>query len=466
MDEGFPYDRASSWSASEDTRNAHLREWICDLLSRRFGLELPEQRLPQLVEHLRTLACELGSARVEDCLSMLPALPLEAPVVQRLIEQATSKETYFFRDAATVESLRERILPSLISRATTTRTLRVWSAGCATGEELYTIAILLRELIPDYDAWQITLLGSDIDQRALGHARQASYDAWSLRSTAGHTRLALFEPVGDRFVLKQQHRQNTAFALHNLADSEAPLPAPGRFDLILCRNVTIHFSLAAQERTAALIARALAPDGVWLAGPSDPLPRTGFLTEVYAGVMQLRPHERRSSAPPAQRADPSSSFSCAVREQPTNVAPTELAAEVRAQAREASRESARELELSAIRALADVGRTRDALERLNDLTTRHSLWAAPYLLRAIVREASGDLAGMADDLARALCLDPEHVEARLRLGLTQARMGEHERASNTLRLAVSASCQQADLPELRALAAQQLVRMLRKGRTR
>jgi chemotaxis protein methyltransferase CheR len=445
-------------------------ESAAELMARRFGHQLADRQLPQLVERLRSLTKEFRIAQVEDCLSMLHSLPLDAPLVQRFLETATNKESYFFRDAATMESLRERVLPELIARVSSARSLRVWSAGCSTGEEIYTISILLRELIPSYDDWQIQLVGSDVDEGAIARARAGIYGAWSLRATSEDTRRNYFEErSGPRFALKPRYRRNVVFVRHNLADPESAAPAPGRFDLILCRNVMIYFSPAAQERVAKTMARALAPHGMWLTGSSDPVPRVGFSIAVHPGLLQLRTrteHDEPSSAleepaftrTPDSRAIELPSYVSAARE------PTRLSLE-RAPV-SAALESVPEGELPAIRALADAGRTQEALERLDDLAARHVLWHAPYLLRAIVRQAHGDAQGALADLTRVLYLEPAHVEARLRLGLTLAHAGEHERAMAALRTAVSAACEDTSLSELRAVAAQQLVRLSRRARNR
>jgi chemotaxis protein methyltransferase CheR len=448
---------------SANRESAPLPAWAehaLELMARRFGHELGERHLGGLVEKLREVTQEFKLGSVEDCLSLLRTLPLDAPLVQRFLERATNKESYFFRDAATVASLREHILPALIARAESTRNLRIWSAGCSTGEEIYTINILLRELLPAYDAWMITLVGTDLDRTALARARRALYGNWSLRATTPEGRRSYFEAMASGHSLKARFRSNVSFVVHNLADAQQPLPAPGRFDLILCRNVTIYFSAEAQATVARTLGRALAPGGVWLAGPSDPAPQTGFARKVLAGALLLYPSdatERESQELVApQRLElppPESSWRALPPVAPTVVEP----------ARERARPLASE-ELSEVRALADVGQVREALARLEAVLSEHTLAEGAYLLRAMVREASGDLDGACADLTRVLYLKPDHLEARLRLGLTLARLGEHERALAALRVAVSSPTDDAELAELRAVAAQQLVRMLRKAK--
>src|SRR5689334_15151692 len=103
------------------------------------------------MDKLLAITSEFGLGSLDDCLNLLSTLPLEAPLVQRLLERFTNKESYFFRDAITMDTLRTEVLPALIRASQETRTLRVWSAGCSTGEEIYSLNILLRELIPNYD---------------------------------------------------------------------------------------------------------------------------------------------------------------------------------------------------------------------------------------------------------------------------------------------------------------------------
>jgi chemotaxis protein methyltransferase CheR len=423
------------------------------------------------MDKLLAITSEFGLGSLDDCLNLLSTLPLEAPLVQRLLERFTNKESYFFRDATTMDTLRTEVLPALIRAAQDTRTLRVWSAGCSTGEEIYSLNILLCELIPNYDDWTIMLVGSDVDRTAVARARRGVYGAWSLRATSPEATASYFEPAAQsRHAIRARYRKNVSFTVHNLADPSAAIPAPSRFDLILCRNVTIYFSVGARLHVARTFAKALTPQGVWLAGPSDPLPSAGYETDVLPGVLRLRaaPQNKQESTPrtfgdPPTRRDLKRARDRALelvqnRPAPSSPRPVERAPETARRPEASAR-----LELA--RRLADAGKMEEAGRALDAWLTPESACAEGYLLRAVLREAAHDLSGGLQDLTRVLYLEPSHVEARLRMGLTLARLGEHERAMSALREAISADAGKEELAELRAVAAQQLVRLIRKGST-
>src|SRR5262245_20228366 len=152
-------------------------------------------------------------------------------VWQRLLYHLAIGETYFFRD---IDALRERVLPRLIARRRTdgSRTLRIWSAGCATGEEPYTIAILLCELIDDVEAWKITILGTDINLEAINFARRGLYTQWSVRSVLPEN--PYLRPRGNRWQISDQIRRMVDFRYLNLIDNHIGL---ANADLVVCRNV-------------------------------------------------------------------------------------------------------------------------------------------------------------------------------------------------------------------------------------
>jgi chemotaxis protein methyltransferase CheR len=234
---------------------------LLSLLEEKLGHLIPERRFRQLNETVTSLATLSGYTSVNEYLTLARTLPVDSPLVQSLVHAVTNKESYFFRDAATMQSLREHILPEVIARAAETKTLRIWSAGCSTGEELYSLAILLQELIHNYDEWTICLLGTDIDEVAVRRARRGNYKRWSLRTTPEAERVRYFhcDPEKNSYELRKIYRQNVAFGLHNLADGTLNAPSPGTFDLIFCRNVLIYFGEKAQKIVHRKFRRALAP---------------------------------------------------------------------------------------------------------------------------------------------------------------------------------------------------------------
>jgi len=184
-----------------------------------------------------------------------------------LVTELTVGETYFFREPAHFEFIRKNVLPDVLGRRGSDHVLRIWSAGCATGEEPYSLAIALEEA-----GLQGHVLATDISRVALQRAREAAYRPWSLRALDDSLLQRFFHQAGDRWLLDARLGQDVTFQFHNLAQDAYPsLPAGiWGMDLVLCRNVLIYFDRASIARVARGLHDALAEGGWLITGPSDP----------------------------------------------------------------------------------------------------------------------------------------------------------------------------------------------------
>ena len=171
-----------------------------------------------------------------------------------------------------MDVLRRNILPDLLARRWTERSLKIWSAGCSTGEEPYTLAILLRQVIPDIDRWKISILATDINRNALHQATLAKYRDWSFRQS-GDSQLiqAYFTRSENDYLLKPVIKEMVKFAYLNIAEDTFPSQHNGtdQVDLILCRNVTIYFSEAVIQQAAKRFYQSLSPGGWLMLAPSE-----------------------------------------------------------------------------------------------------------------------------------------------------------------------------------------------------
>src|SRR5262249_3467433 len=160
----------------------------------------------------------------------------------------------------------------ILRRRESDRRLRIWSAGCSTGEEPYTLAVLLKEQAV-LDDWQVLLVGTDVNRESLRAAREARYPAWSFRATSEQFRQRYFTPLDDgaRWRLNDAVRRMVRFAWSNLG-AHPPTPPSNDFDLIVCRNVTIYFDDTATQRLYQMLIASLARGGWLMLGPSDPMP--------------------------------------------------------------------------------------------------------------------------------------------------------------------------------------------------
>ena len=243
-------------TALSDGEFAQLRT----LLASSAGLVFDQSRREALgfciAERLRAT----GSADVPAYLLLLDQ-PTER---QQLLDEVTIQETHFFRNPPQVRALREHVLPELVKAAAGTRRLRVWSAGCSTGEEPYTTAMMLRELLPASRGWDVKIIATDVSSRALEAARTARYGPRAVQMAApGDLARFFLPPVGGRHEVRPEVRELVEFRHHNLVTEPPPFAAGERIDLVLCRNVTIYF---ARETTRALMARlhATLRDGGYL----------------------------------------------------------------------------------------------------------------------------------------------------------------------------------------------------------
>lgn len=237
------------------------------LVAARLGLGFPSRRRADLERGVAEAARAAGYASRARYVAALTGLPVQSAAWQRLVSRLTVRESYFFRDRAAHDALARSVLPGLIAerRESGRRDLRLWSAGCAGGEEPYSLAILLDRLLPDREDWSVTILATDVDVAAIDAARRGVFAAWSLRDTPAAERSRYFRPHGRRFALEPWIRDMVTFAPLNLADDHYPIGV----DLIVCRNVVMYFTADARRAAIDRLQEALAPGG-WLAlGPAE-----------------------------------------------------------------------------------------------------------------------------------------------------------------------------------------------------
>ena len=188
-----------------------------------------------------------------------------------IMDILTTNETYFFRESFQLKAFTDEILPELLQRkaARKDRTLRIWSAGCSTGEEPFTIAMLLRE-IRELQGWKIEIIGTDISQRVLQHARRGVYGKSSFRATDEQYIKRFFQEQDGGYRLNDEVRELVTISHLNLFDTHRMVML-GRMDLIFCRNVIIYFDAAAKKQVVEAFHNSLYDGGYLLLGHSESL---------------------------------------------------------------------------------------------------------------------------------------------------------------------------------------------------
>jgi chemotaxis protein methyltransferase CheR len=240
-----------------------------DLLRTRCGLFYPEQKRNDLAHGLQLVLNSSGHAN-------MAALYADAIVGgsawEAILAQLTIGETYFFRNRPQFEALRQHILPEITARRASIRSLRMWSAACATGEEPYSLAMTLQDLLAEREPWHTTILATDINPVFLARAREALYGEWSFRETTAALRARFFQQEGNRWRIVPAIRQMVSFARLNLVEPCYPSITTGTsaLDLIICRNVTIYFDAATTQQIVERFFQALTPGGWLIVGHAEP----------------------------------------------------------------------------------------------------------------------------------------------------------------------------------------------------
>jgi len=282
-------------------------------LTAQMGLGFPVQRWPDLERAVNAAAPELGFADAQECLETLVRAPVTRRQIEILAGYLTIGETYFFRDKAGFQYLQEHVLPELIrAHRGAEQRLRIWCAGCCTGEEPYSLAIVLRQLLPDLDQWQLSILGTDINRSFLRKAAAGVYSVWSFRAAPPALKRTSFTPVGaGKWQLRPEIRRMVTFGYLNLAEDVYPalLNGTNALDLIVCRNVLMYFAAPQVALTIARFTRALVDGGWLMLGAAEvpaaflaPLSRTrqqaaGFYQKKGGGTAE----PQRSGALPVRR---------------------------------------------------------------------------------------------------------------------------------------------------------------------
>jgi chemotaxis protein methyltransferase CheR len=441
------------------------------------GLHFPSERWDDLKRGLAAAASEFGFADVAACAAWLLSAALTKAQVHVLASHLTVGETYFFREKGTFDVLAESVLPELVgSRRNRERRLRLWSAACCTGEEPYSLAILLHQVIPDLADWHVTILATDINERFLQKAIAGVYGEWSFRESSGGFKERYFQCIGDgRYSILPEIRKWVTFAHLNLVEDVYPSLATdtNAMDLVFCRNVLMYFTLPQARRVAVNLRRALVEDGWLVVSPSEGSQElfSGFLPVNFPRVILYQKDESKVQTdqrrPPVPRAETAECvlpafeallpgvplMPAALSTEPTLAPPPQelsqpeasptpfaVAASLYQQGRYA--ETAEMLLASfearaapdpqafslLARALANQGGLADALAWCDRWIAADKLDSSAHYLRAVVLQEVGDDESARHALQRAIYLQPDFVLAHFALGNLARNGGKADEA--------------------------------------
>jgi chemotaxis protein methyltransferase CheR len=233
---------------------------LAGLLEARTGQQLTMSRRWRLETALSALLRERGISTLDELITIL-VMGKEPSLSQRVVEALLNNETYFFRDRAPFDLLQRYALPELATRRHQSKRLRIWSAGCSTGQEVYSLAMLFAEEPEKWHGWTIDILGSDVSTSCVERARNGSYTQFEVqRGLAIGQMIKWFEECADGWRAVEALRKSIRFQVHNLLE---PPPHPGGFDIVLCRNVLLYLSPDKKALAFERLIASMAEDG-WL----------------------------------------------------------------------------------------------------------------------------------------------------------------------------------------------------------
>jgi len=367
------------------------------------GLDFYKDRDDDLTALIGTRLSALG---LRDCSSYADLLDQNGRGVAEmdlLATRLTVGETYFFRDEDQFAAIRDIVLPDILKRNQASKRLRIWSAGCATGAEPYSLAILLaREMADQIAGWQITIEATDLNRKSLAQAETGKFRAWALRATSDEIKNECFSKEGLAWTIHSRYREWVSFHYMNLAESGfvTPWAADTRFDLILCRNVMMYFTQEVSHRLVGRFHESLADGGWLMAGSSESslYNHSAFHTPEGNGVRLFQkdplppPRDEEVAeltAPPAPQAEPAPLL-------PEPVAPSSV---------------------EGLRRLADLGDWAGAFDYGERLVSQDGLNPSVHFYRALIFENLG-MAGEAErSLRQAIYLDRRFALAHYHLAL-------------------------------------------------
>ncbi|HEX5237348.1 MAG TPA: protein-glutamate O-methyltransferase CheR [Sphingomicrobium sp.] len=233
---------------------------LAGLLEARTGQQLTMSRRWRIETALSALMRERGISTLDELITIL-VMGKEPNLSQQVVEALLNNETYFFRDRAPFDVLQRYALPELAKRREKSKRLRIWSAGCSTGQEVYSLSMLFAEEPEKWRGWSIDILGTDVSTLCIDRARAGSYSQFEVqRGLAISQMIKWFEECADGWRAVEALRKTVRFQVHNLLE---PAPHPGGFDIVLCRNVMLYLSPDKKAVSFERLAGSMAEDG-WL----------------------------------------------------------------------------------------------------------------------------------------------------------------------------------------------------------
>jgi chemotaxis protein methyltransferase CheR len=241
-------------------------EFICQILRDRSGLVLTNDKAYLLESRLLPVARKWKLAGFDDLVKAIRSRPDET-MIRDVVEAMTTNESFFFRDTKPFDQFKQLILPVLLKERAASKTIRIWSAACSSGQEAYSLAMILSEMSAQLAGWKIDIIGTDLSTEILNRAKEGVYSQFEVQRGLPITLLVkYFQQNGDRWQISQKIRSMVQYREFNLLQDPAPL---GRFDVVYCRNVLIYFDQPTKAKVLNGIAKQMPDDGYLILGGAE-----------------------------------------------------------------------------------------------------------------------------------------------------------------------------------------------------
>jgi chemotaxis protein methyltransferase CheR len=454
---------------------------LSDYIRSRMGLNFPKERWGELEKKTALAAGPLGFPDAASCIHWILSSRTDKRQLEILVSWLTVGETFFFRENKCLRALTERAFPEIIrAHARGDRRLRIWSAGCSTGEEPYSVAMMVSEY-PGLQGWDVSILGTDINQSFLRKAEAGTYAEWSFRGVAPGIREKFFQKrAGSTFEILPALRSMVTFAHLNLIDDVYPalLNNTNAIDLILCRNVLMYFTPDYVQKVICKIRQSLLPEG-WLlvsAVEAPLVPRSMFTLMLQAGALQQKkatektqqtaiPHvpptgKPKRPAPTTERLRPAATYQRAMElyasaDYPASIAVLKFLAALPL------------VETPVFQLLSRAYANRGMLSEAEHWCTRaiaaDKMNAASRYLLALIRIEQHRPDDAMSALRKAIYLEPDFVVAHFTLANLYRRKRKHGESERHLRnalLVLQRFRSEEELPESEGMTAGSLIAMI------
>jgi len=439
-----------------DTDLSLVREMIVS----RFGLHFPATGWSILRHRLSSAAAELGFQEIHEFIQLLLSSELSKDQIKVLASNLTVPETYFWREKAIFKALTDSILPELIKKKISEeKSIRIWSAGCASGEEPYSIAIALLETIPKISNWDISILATDINPKALALAETGIYCPWSFRNSPDWLRNRYFsQPDDQKYEIIPEIRKMVTFSVFNLTGNDflSTICENHKIDIIFCRNVLMYFTKEWMTKVSMNLYNSLSDEG-WLIVSSCELSSqlfSQFATVSFPDAFLYRKGKNGSAhslsmeaiskvdfnSSTFQTLQPSSSKALAKEDlqhlsgialSDTQRSFSDSAIEERLQEPESIDDTHEKLisdKVFAIRLLANKGYLSESLSLCDEVIALEKLSPGLYFLRASILQELDKISEAIISLRKAIYINPDYVMGHFTLGNLFIMQGKSENA--------------------------------------